>query len=148
MHIKLTFLGATKNVTGSRILLETNSQRILVDCGLYQERELRIHNWERFAVSPASIDCVILTHAHIDHSGLLPKLVKEGFRNRIYCTAPTADIAKIMLLDSARLQEHDAEIKKKRHNREGRSGPYPEVPLYTEAEVEVTYPFFYQNRPA
>jgi len=142
MRIKLTFLGAAKSVTGSRILVETDNLRFLIDCGLYQERELRIHNWERFPVTPSTIDAVVLTHAHIDHCGLLPKLVKEGFRNPVYCTAPTADIAKIMLLDSARLQAHDAELKKKRHERERRRGPYPEIPLYTEEEAEDSFVYF------
>ena len=79
MQIKLSFLGAAQNVTGSRYLLEFNGQRVLVDCGLYQERELRGRNWDPFPVSPDTIDAVLLTHAHLDHSGLLPKLVREGF---------------------------------------------------------------------
>jgi len=79
MQIKLSFLGAAQNVTGSRYLLDFNGQRVLVDCGLYQERELRGRNWDPFPVSPDTIDAVLLTHAHLDHSGLLPKLVREGF---------------------------------------------------------------------
>ena len=84
----------------------------------------------------------MLTHAHLDHSGLLPKLVKEGFRGRVYCTPATADITKIILLDAAHLQEEDAAYKKKRHQREGRKGPYPEIPLYTVADAEATFPLF------
>ncbi len=129
--MKVKFLGAAKNVTGSRHLIEHNEARILVDCGIYQEREFRYRNWEKFPVIPSSIDSIVLTHAHIDHCGYLPKLVKDGFRGNIYCTHPTAEIAEIALLDSARLQEYDAEFKRKRHRKEGRKGNYPEVPLYT-----------------
>jgi metallo-beta-lactamase family protein len=140
MHIKITFLGATKNVTGSRHLVETNGIKFLVDCGLYQERDLKARNWEHFFCPPASIGAILLTHAHLDHSGFLPRFVSDGFSNPIYCTAATADITKIMLLDSARIQEQDAESKKRRHQREGRQGPYPEIPLYTEADVRSCFP--------
>ena len=142
MQIKLKFLGAAQNVTGSRHLLEANGVRILVDCGLYQERQFRERNWDAFAVPPDRIDAVLLTHAHLDHCGLLPKLVREGFKGKIYCTAATAEIAKIILLDSAHLQEEDAEFKRKRHEREGRKGPYPEVPLYTTADAQACLPLF------
>jgi metallo-beta-lactamase family protein len=92
--------------------------------------------------SPDTIDAVLLTHAHLDHCGLLPKLVREGFKGRIYCTAGTYDIAQIILLDAAHLQEQDAEYKRKRHEREGRKGPYPEVPLYTGDDARAAFPFF------
>jgi len=131
MHIKLSFLGAARNVTGSRYLVEANDVRFLVDCGLYQEREFRGRNWEPFLIPPDSIDAVLLTHAHLDHCGLLPKLVREGFDGHVYCTAATSEIAKIILMDSANIQQEDAEFKRKRHQREGRRGPYLEVPLYT-----------------
>ena len=131
MPIKLSFLGATGNVTGSRYLLEAGGLKLLVDCGLYQERQFRERNWLAFAVKPETIDAVLLTHAHLDHCGLLPKLVKEGFAGEVYCTAATAEIAKIVLLDSAKLQEEDAEYKLRRHKKEGRTGPRPVVPLYT-----------------
>jgi metallo-beta-lactamase family protein len=140
MHIKITFLGATKSVTGSRHLIEANGLKFLVDCGLYQERELRVRNWEPFFYPPANIDAVLLTHAHLDHSGFLPRFVNNGFKGRVYCTAPTADITQVMLLDSARIQEQDAEAKKRRHEREGRKGPYPEVPLYTDADAKACFP--------
>ncbi|UCG59165.1 MAG: MBL fold metallo-hydrolase [Phycisphaerales bacterium] len=140
--MKLRFLGGVQNVTGSRHLLEANGTRILVDCGLYQERQLRARNWEAFDVPPDSIDAVLLTHAHLDHCGLLPKLVRDGFRGKIYCTAATAEIAQIILLDAAHLQEEDAEYKRKRHKREGREGPYPVVPLYTTADAEACFPHF------
>ena len=90
MSIKLKFLGAAQNVTGSRHLLQVNGTRILVDCGLYQERQFKARNWEPFEIPPNSIDTVLLTHAHLDHCGLLPKLSKEGFKGKIYCTAATA----------------------------------------------------------
>jgi len=142
MQIKLRFLGAAQNVTGSRHYLEANGTELLIDCGLYQERQFRKRNWEQFPVSPGSINAVLLTHAHLDHCGLLPKLVKEGFKGRIHCTAATAEIAKIILLDSAKIQEEDAEFKRKRHEREGRKGKYPEVPLYTRDDAEACLPLF------
>ena len=110
MQIKLGFYGAARNVTGSRYYLEANGNKFLIDCGLYQERFLKDRNWDPFPIPPDTLDAVLLTHAHIDHCGLLPKLVREGFRGRIYCTDATADIAKIMLTDSARLQEEDAQF--------------------------------------
>ncbi|MHC4387479.1 MAG: MBL fold metallo-hydrolase RNA specificity domain-containing protein [Planctomycetota bacterium] len=142
MQIRLRFLGAAQNVTGSRHLLEANGTRILVDCGLYQERQFMARNWDPFSISPKSINAVLLTHAHLDHCGFLPKLVREGFKGKIYCNAATAEIAKIVLLDSAHLQEEDAEYKRRRHEREGRKGPYPEVPLYTTADAEACLPLF------
>jgi len=129
-------MGATRNVTGSRYSVEANNVRILVDCGLYQEREFRGRNWEPLLVSPESLDAVLLTHAHLDHCGLLPKLVHDGFRGRIYCTSATADIAQIVLMDSAKIQQEDMEFKRRRHEREGRKGPYPEIPLYTIEDAE------------
>ncbi|MHC4098673.1 MAG: MBL fold metallo-hydrolase RNA specificity domain-containing protein [Planctomycetota bacterium] len=142
MKVKLQFLGAVQNVTGSRHFLEANGTQVLIDCGLYQERQFRDRNWDPFPIAPQSIDAVLLTHAHLDHCGLLPKLAKEGFRGKILCTAATAEIAKIILLDSAKIQEEDAEHKRKRHERQGRKGPYPEVPLYTIEDAEACLPLF------
>jgi metallo-beta-lactamase family protein len=142
MEIRLRFLGAAQNVTGSRHLLEVDGIRLLVDCGLYQERQFLARNWEPFAVPPESINAVFLTHAHLDHCGLLPKLVREGFSGKIYCTQATAEISRIILLDSAKLQEEDAVHKRERHQREGKTGPYPEVPLYTTKDVEACFPHF------
>ncbi|MFC1780967.1 MBL fold metallo-hydrolase RNA specificity domain-containing protein [Planctomycetota bacterium] len=142
MSIKLQFLGAVQNVTGSRHLLEVNGTKLLVDCGLYQERQFQERNWEKFTTPPESINTVLLTHAHLDHCGLLPRLVKEGFKGKICCTAATAEIAKIILLDSAKLQVEDAEFKRKRHAKEGRKGPHPEEPLYNVAEAEACFPLF------
>jgi len=142
MDIKLCFLGAAENVTGSRYLLQANGKRFLIDCGLYQERPLRERNWGAFPVEPASLDAVLLTHAHLDHCGYLPRLVRNGFSGSVYCTAATAEIARIVLLDAAHLQEEDAAFKLKRHRREGRKGPYPVVPLYTTADAEACGPLF------
>ena len=142
MQIKLSFLGAAQNVTGSRYLLETDNTKILVDCGLYQERKFTSRNWDPFPVQPRNLDAVLLTHAHLDHCGLLPKLVREGFRGKIYCTDATSEIAQIILLDSAHLQEEDAEFKKRRHERERRRGPFPEIPLYTVDDAKASVPLF------
>jgi metallo-beta-lactamase family protein len=143
MDITLNFMGAARGVTGSRYLVEANDTKLLVDCGLFQERKLQGRNWEPFRMEPGKLDAVLLTHAHLDHCGLLPKLVKDGFRGRIICTPATAEIAGIILLDAARLQEEDAAFKRKRHQREGRKGPYPEIPLYTVADAEATLPLFH-----
>jgi metallo-beta-lactamase family protein len=142
MSLKLHFLGAAQNVTGSCYFLNAAGVRLLVDCGIYQERNLKERNWAPFPVDPKSIDLVLLTHGHLDHCGLLPKLVKEGFKGKIYCTRPTLDIAKIVLLDSAKIQVEDAAFKKKRHKLEGRSGPHPEIPLYTDIDAQACFPLF------
>ncbi|MGA1864898.1 MAG: MBL fold metallo-hydrolase RNA specificity domain-containing protein [bacterium] len=142
MSFKLRFLGAAQNVTGSCYFLNAAGVRLLVDCGIYQERNLKERNWAPFPVDPKSIDLVLLTHGHLDHCGLLPKLVKEGFKGKIYCTHPTKDIARIVLLDSAKIQVEDAAFKKKRHEMEGRSGPYPEIPLYTDIDAQACFPLF------
>jgi len=142
MDIKLSFLGAVQNVTGSRHMIEANGVKILVDCGFYQERQFKDRNWDRFPVEPSQIAAVLLTHAHLDHCGLIPKLAKEGFTGPIYCTDATAEIAKIILLDSAHIQEEDAEFKKKRHAKEGRKSPKPVRPLYTTEDAEACFSQF------
>ncbi|MFC1765846.1 MBL fold metallo-hydrolase RNA specificity domain-containing protein [Planctomycetota bacterium] len=142
MDIRLSFLGATRNVTGSRYLLETNGKQILIDCGLYQERQFKGRNWDPFPVPADKLDAVLLTHAHLDHCGLLPKLVKEGFKGPIHCTKATADIAQIVMNDSARIQVEDIEHKKKRHARQKRKSPYPLAPLYTVENAEACAPLF------
>jgi metallo-beta-lactamase family protein len=136
MSVTLTFMGAAQGVTGSRYLINKDGTRVLVDCGLYQEREFLYRNWQKFGFIPAELHAVLLTHAHLDHCGMLPRLVNQGFRGKVICTPATAEIAKIILLDSAKIQEEDAENKKKRHIREKRKGPFPEEPLYTTADVE------------
>lgn len=142
MFAKLTFLGAAENVTGSRYLLEIKGSRFLIDCGLYQERALGDRNWAPFPVAPSSLDAVLLTHAHLDHCGYLPRLVRHGFKGPIYGTPPTAEIAKTVLMDSAKIQAEDVEFKKKRHAREKRKGPHPLEPLYTIGDVEQCCSFF------
>ncbi|HEY3485503.1 MAG TPA: MBL fold metallo-hydrolase [Ilumatobacteraceae bacterium] len=126
--MQLTFLGAAETVTGSRLFVQTSSSRVLVDCGLFQGlKRLRELNWSRFAVNPASIDAVILTHAHIDHSGYLPALVRDGFRGPIWCTPGTEALARILLPDAAHLQEEEARYA----NERGSSRHHPARPLYT-----------------
>ena len=150
MKSKITFLGAAECVTGSQYLIEVNGTKILVDCGIYQERDHLDRNWNDFQFRPETLDAVLLTHAHLDHCGLLPKLVRDGFTGPIYCTPATAEITEIILLDSAKLQEEDAVFKMRRHQREGRTGPHPEVPLYTVHDAESTIPQFVQvdyNKP-
>jgi len=136
MKITLQFLGGAQNVTGSRYLLRANGTNLLIDCGLYQERQFRERNWDAFPIPAGEVDAVLLTHAHVDHCGWLPRLVKQGFRGKVYCTTATAEIVQIVLLDSGYLQEEDAAYKKKRHKREGREGPYPVEPLYTVEDAE------------
>jgi metallo-beta-lactamase family protein len=129
----LTFLGASRTVTGSKYLLEHGGKRVLVDCGLFQGlKELRERNWADFPVPPASIDAVVLTHAHLDHVGYLPRLVKEGYTGRVYCTAGTKDLCQLVLPDSGRIQEEDA----RQANRHAYSRHHPALPLYNEAEAE------------
>jgi metallo-beta-lactamase family protein len=128
----LTFLGAARTVTGSRHLLEVDGQRVLIDCGLFQGlKELRLRNWAPMPIPPETIDCVVLTHAHIDHCGSLPRLVSQGFKGPIYCTAGTADLCGLVLPDAAHLQEEDAKFANKR----GYSKHQPALPLYTEADA-------------
>lgn len=130
----LRFLGAAGTVTGSRFLLDTPHARVLVDCGLFQgEKALRLRNWSGFPVAPASIDAVVLTHAHVDHSAYLPALVKQGFRGPIFSTAATRALCDIVLPDSGHLQEEDAAYA----NRKGFSKHAPALPLYSEADAQL-----------
>ena len=138
--MKIKFLGATHQVTGSSYLLEAAGMKILVDCGLFQERDYSYRNWEAFPVPPNQIQYILLTHVHQDHSGLIPKLVKEGFTGEILLTPASKELFPIVILDSARIQEEDAAFKKKRHDKEGRKGPYPEIPLYTIQDAENCFP--------
>jgi metallo-beta-lactamase family protein len=133
--ISVGFLGAAENVTGSRYLVDTNGSRVLVDCGLYQERAFRERDWQRFPVPPDSVGAIVLTHAHLDHCGFIPRLASSGFRGTVYSTPATAEIARITFLDYAHLQAEDAGFKQRRHEREGRKGRYPAVPLYTEQDA-------------
>ena len=138
--MKLKFLGATHQVTGSSYLLEAAAFKILVDCGMFQERDYSHRNWETFPVPPNQIQYILLTHVHQDHSGLIPKLVKEGFTGEILLTPASKELFPIVILDSARIQQEDAAFKKKRHDKENRKGPYPEIPLYTVQDAEKCFP--------
>lgn len=129
--MRLTFLGAAGTVTGSKYLLEHQGRRVLLDCGLFQGlKQLRLRNWDRFPLEPASIDAVVLTHAHIDHSGYLPALARQGFRGTVFATEATRDLCALMLPDSGHLQEEDAFYA----NRHGFSKHHPALPLYTEED--------------
>ena len=131
MTATLEFLGATGTVTGSKFLLEVDGRRILVDCGLYQGlKDLRRRNWDPLPVEARSIEHIVLTHAHMDHAGYLPRLYREGFRGVVHGTRATADLLSILLPDAGRLQEEDAEY----HNRRRSSRHVPALPLYTEAD--------------
>ena len=132
--MQIKFLGATGTVTGSKYLLTINQQRILVDCGLFQGyKALRLRNWDSLPIDPASIDAVVITHAHIDHTGYLPLLVKNGFKGPIYATKATYDLCSILLRDSGHIQEEDA----KRANKYGYSKHRPALPLYTKSDAEI-----------
>lgn len=139
MNVTVKFLGATGTVTGSRFLLNIGDVRILFDCGLFQGlKELRRRNWDTFAVDPSTIDAVVISHAHIDHTGYLPKLVREGFEGPIYCTEPTADLMEIMLLDSAKLQEEEASYAEAK----GYSQHAKPLPLYTTVDAQRVFSHF------
>ena len=131
--LSLTSLGGAGTVTGSKHLLTSGDTRILIDCGLFQGlKNLRELNWQRLDVSPRDIDAVVLTHAHLDHGGYLPRRILDGFRGKIYCTQATRDVAELILLDSAWLQEKDADFA----NRKGFSRHKPALPLYTVPDAE------------
>lgn len=137
MNVRVKFLGGAESVTGSRYLVEAGSFRFLFDCGLFQGlKDLRLRNWEEFPVNPATIHCVIISHAHIDHTGYLPKLVKEGFNGPVYCTHPTADLMEIMLMDSAKLQAEETEYAISK----GYSRHEHPKPLYTEEDTLAVFP--------
>jgi len=140
--VAIKFLGASRNVTGSRFLLDTGEIKGLVDCGLYQEREFAERNFAPFPAAPSDLSFVLLTHAHLDHSGYLPRLVKEGFRGPIFATAPTIEITKIALEDAAKIYREDIEKKQTRHTREGRVSSHPYEPLYSEEEAKAVFPLF------
>ncbi len=131
----ISFWGGVGTVTGSKYLLETENARVLVDCGMFQGlRELRDLNWREPPFDPRALDAVLITHAHIDHTGYLPRLVRHGFHRPIYCSRGTADLLKILLPDAGRLQEEDADFR----NRHKLSKHVPALPLYTEEDAFAT----------
>jgi metallo-beta-lactamase family protein len=134
MDVKIKFLGAARSVTGSKYLIEVGNQKIVLDCGLFQgEKKLRLSNWDKLPIDPAAIDVVVITHAHIDHIGYLPRLVKDGFSGKIICTDATADLMEIMLMDAAKLQEEEALFAFKR----GYSKHSKPQPLFTTEDAKM-----------
>lgn len=137
--MKITFLGAAGTVTGSKYLIQSTGAKVLVDCGMFQgQKALRLHNWDQLPFRAQDIDACVLTHAHIDHSGYIPVLVKRGFKGKIYCSQPTFELCEILLRDSGKLQEEDAEYA----NRKGFSRHKPALPLYTEQDAIEAMRFF------
>ena len=131
--MNLTFLGAAGTVTGSKTLVTHEGRQLLVDCGLFQGyKNLRLMNWEPFPFDPKQLDAVVLTHAHLDHAGALPLLVKHGFRGPVFATPSTMDVCGILLPDSGRLQEEDADYA----NRHKLSRHPQALPLYTEEDAK------------
>lgn len=129
---ELTFLGAARTVTGSKYLLEHGGKRVLIDCGLFQGlKELRLRNWAEFPVPSREIDAVVLTHAHLDHVGYLPRLRSHGYKGRVFCTAGTMDLCRLVLPDAGRIQEEDA----RQANRHGYTRHHPALPFYTESDA-------------
>ncbi|MDR7211899.1 MBL fold metallo-hydrolase [Flavobacterium piscis] len=142
--MKIKFIGGAGTVTGSKTLIESNGIRILVDCGLFQGlKALRELNWEPLPVLPSTIDYVLLTHGHLDHCGWLPRLVAQGFTGKIYCTGPTKAVARLVLLDSAKIQEEEAN----KANKEHYSKHAKAEPLYTVQQAETVFPFFKVIQP-
>ena len=137
--MKIQFLGATRTVTGSKYLIQLDQTKILVDCGLFQGyKELRLRNWAQMPFNPEDIKYILLTHAHLDHSGYIPLIVKNGFRGKIVCTEATFELAKILLPDSGYLQEEEAYYA----NKKGYSKHHPAIPLYTKEDAEIALNYF------
>lgn len=138
--MNLSFMGAARTVTGSRHLLHVNGKNILLDCGMFQDKiSIKADRNIHFGFDPRSIDFVILSHAHIDHSGCLPRLVKDGFRGTIFSTPATYELCKVMLADSAHIQENDTKRANEKRRKEGKA---PRQPIYTQDDVEETMPLF------
>src|SRR5512141_1616436 len=136
---RLSFLGAAQTVTGSQYLLEGGGRRLLLDSGMFQgEKALRLRNWAEPEFDPAKVDAMVLTHTHLDHIGRVPRLVKQGFRGPIYCTTPTSELAEILLLDAAHLQQEDAAYL----NRKGLTKHTPALPLFEETDVQQALALF------
>ncbi len=139
----MQFLGAARQVTGSQYYLEADGVRLLVDCGMFQERDFLSRNWDASPIRPRSLDAILLTHAHVDHCGMAPVLVREGFRGPLITTAASADLVELVLRDAAEIQAEDAAFKQKRHRKEGRQGKYPIKPLFSFKDVERTLPLLH-----
>jgi metallo-beta-lactamase family protein len=138
-HSLVRFLGAARTVTGSKFLVETPKARVLIDCGMFQgHKRLREMNWEEFPIDPSTIDAVVITHAHLDHVGYLPALVRNGFGGSVWASESTGRLAGVVMADSGRIQEHDAE----RANRKGYSKHTPALPIYTEHDAIVAATLF------
>ena len=138
--MKIRFMGAARTVTGSCFILETGDHRFAIDCGMHQgNAEIEKRNWDIEIYDPAGIEFMLMTHAHMDHSGLLPRLVQKGFHGKVYITPPTEDLLRIMLLDSAHIQEMEAQWKSRKRLRYGDKDI---IPLYTQKDVQATFPLF------
>jgi len=136
---RLTFLGAARTVTGSQYVVEAESTRVMIDCGMFQgDRPLRQRNWEEPGVDPRSVPDLILTHTHLDHIGRLPRIVKQGFRGNVWCTPPTRELAEVLLLDAAHLQQEDADYLNRKHL----TSHEPALPLFDTADVQETMKLF------
>ena len=136
---EIGFYGGAGTVTGSRHLVMSDDLRVLIDCGMYQGlKKLRLKNWEPFPFDPGTLPFVLLTHTHIDHSGMLPRLVKHGFKGKIVCTPATRDLAELLLRDAARIQEEDARY----YNRKKLSRHDPALPLFDSEDAEKTLSLF------
>lgn len=142
--MKITFFGAVEEVTGSKYLIEHQNTKILVDCGLFQgTRDLTKHNWDKFPVDPKTLDALVLTHAHIDHTGYIPALVKKGFRGKIYCSNATFELCKILLVDSGNLQEEQAErVNNYKNHNKYNNVSQSVFPLYTKKDAENSFDYF------
>ena len=140
--MKLHFLGANRQVTGSRYCIDAAGSQTLIDCGMFQERPFEDRNWDPCPIPPDQIDAMLLTHVHIDHSGLIPRLVREGFRGPIYTTRASIALAEIVLRDAAKIQAEDLEYKMRRHARSGRHGRYPPRVLFNDDDVTAALQLF------
>ncbi|MBM4002812.1 MAG: MBL fold metallo-hydrolase [Planctomycetes bacterium] len=140
--MKLHFLGANRQVTGSKYCIDSMGQQVMIDCGMFQERPFEDRNWHACPIPQNQVDALLLTHVHIDHSGLIPRLVREGFRGPIYTTRASVELAEVVLRDAAKIQNEDANYKARRHAREGRKSAYPERVLFTDLDVTESLKLF------
>jgi metallo-beta-lactamase family protein len=141
--VKIQFMGAARQVTGSQYYVEADGVRLLVDCGMFQEREYLTRNWEPSPIRSRNLGAILLTHAHVDHCGLAPVVVREGFRGPLITTGASADLVELVLRDAAEIQAEDAAFKQKRHRKEGRQSRYPVKPLFTMKDVDRTIPLLH-----